>query len=112
MAHQTPRRHNAPIRVLLIAPSVDILGGQAVQAARLFDKLREEPGVKVGFLPVNPRLAGPLGKLQAIKYLRTVITSGVYLATLIARVWRYDVVHVFSASYLSFLLAPTPAILI
>jgi glycosyltransferase involved in cell wall biosynthesis len=31
--------------------------------------------------------------------------------SLLARVYRYDVIHVFSASYLSFVLAPTPAIL-
>ena len=32
--------------------------------------------------------------------------------TLLAPVWRYDLIHVFSASYLSFVLAPAPAILI
>jgi glycosyltransferase involved in cell wall biosynthesis len=31
---------------------------------------------------------------------------------LLLRVWRYDVIHVFSASYFSFILAPTPALLI
>ncbi len=109
---QAPNRNAAPIRVLIVAPSIDILGGQAVQAARLVEKLRKEPGLKVGFLPVNPRLPSPLRKLQAIKYVRTAVTSAIYLAMLLARMWRYDVVHVFSASYLSFVLAPTPAILI
>jgi glycosyltransferase involved in cell wall biosynthesis len=32
--------------------------------------------------------------------------------SLLARVYRYDVLHIFSASYWSFMLAPTPAILI
>jgi glycosyltransferase involved in cell wall biosynthesis len=35
-----------------------------------------------------------------------------YWALLFARVRRYDIIHVFSASYFSFLLAPTPAILV
>ena len=105
-------RNDETIRVLVVAPSIDILGGQAVQAARLIEKLRREPGLKVGFLPVNPRLPSILRKIQAIRYARTVVTSAVYLATLLARVWRYDVVHVFSASYLSFVLAPAPAILV
>jgi L-malate glycosyltransferase len=101
-----------PLRVLIVAPSLDILGGQAVQAARLFERLRKEASLEVGFLPVNPRLPGLLRKLQAIKYLRTVVTSVAYVASLLSRVRNYDVVHIFSASYLSFVLAPTPAILI
>ena len=111
-AQQAPNQNDGTIRILIVAPSIDILGGQAVQAARLTEKLRQEPGLKVGFVPVNPRLPSILRKIQTIKYVRTVVTSAVYLATLLARVWRYDVVHVFSASYLSFVLAPAPAILI
>jgi glycosyltransferase involved in cell wall biosynthesis len=63
-------------------------------------------------LPINPRLPGPLRLLQSVKFVRTIITSAVYLSLLAVRLWRYDVIHVFSASYLSFLLAPTPAILL
>jgi L-malate glycosyltransferase len=101
-----------PPRVLIIAPSFDILGGQAVQAARLLKGLRAEAKFEVGFLPINPRLPGVLRKLQAIKYVRTVVTSFLYLGTLLVRVRKYDVIHIFSASYFSFILAPTPAILV
>ena len=101
-----------PVRVLIVAPSLDILGGQSVQAARLFERLRKEGSLEVGFLPVNPRLPGVLRKLQSVKYVRTGVTSLLYVASLLVRVRKYDVVHVFSASYLSFVLAPTPAILI
>lgn len=90
---------------------MDILGGQAVQAARLMTRLREEPSLEIGFLPINPRLPGILRKLQAIKYVRTIVTSIMYCATLLARVRNFDVIHVFSASYFSFVLAPTPAIM-
>jgi L-malate glycosyltransferase len=100
------------LRVLIVAPSFDILGGQSVQAARLLERLRQEPGLEVGFLAVNPRLPGVLRKLQAIKYVRTVVTSIAYLASLLNRVRKYDVLHIFSASYFSFLLAPTPALLV
>ncbi len=106
-AQETPR-----LRILMVAPSFDILGGQAVQAARLLERLREQPCFEVGFLPINPRLPGLLRKLQAIKYVRTIVTSILYCWTLLARIPRYDIIHVFSASYFSFLLAPTPAILI
>jgi glycosyltransferase involved in cell wall biosynthesis len=91
---------------------LDILGGQSVQAARLIERLSGEAPLDVGFLPINPRLPGVLRRLQRIKYVRTVVTSIAYLASLLLRVRRYDVIHIFSASYLSFVLAPTPAILI
>ncbi|HEV2763636.1 MAG TPA: glycosyltransferase family 4 protein, partial [Pyrinomonadaceae bacterium] len=99
-------------RVLIVAPSTDILGGQAVQAARLLERFREEPSIEVEFLPVNPRLPGPLRALQRVKYVRTVVTSAAYVASLLRRVRRFDVIHIFSASYFSFVLAPTPAVLV
>lgn len=99
-------------RVLIVAASVDIMGGQAVQAARLVQHLKEEPAIEVGFLPINPRLPGVLRKLQAIKYVRTVTTSLLYWAKLLANVPRFDTIHIFSASYLSFLIAPTPALIV
>ena len=102
----------AKVRVLIVAPSFSILGGQSVQAARLLERLKQEPSLEVGFLPINPRLPWGLHRLQRIKYLRTVVTSIAYVLSLLVRVYKYDVIHVFSASYFSFVLAPTPAILV
>src|ERR1044071_1025859 len=99
------------LRVLIVAPSFDILGGQSVQAARLLDRLRQEPSLEVDLLPINPRLPGQFAYLQRIKYVRTIVTSIAYVLSLLLRVYKYDVLHVFSASYFSFVLAPTPAIL-
>jgi L-malate glycosyltransferase len=101
-----------PIRVCIVAPSLSILGGQAVAAQRLLERLRAVPGLEVEFLPHDPRTNALLRLLQRVKYVRTVATSIAYVASLIRTLPRYDVVHVFSASYWSFLLAPTPAILI
>jgi glycosyltransferase involved in cell wall biosynthesis len=114
MSHktQTIDAMGKPLRILVVGPSLDILGGQAVQAARLIARLREVPSLEVDFLPINPRCPGMLRKLQAIKYVRTVVTSVFYVFSLLARVPKYDVLHIFSASYFSFVLAPTPAILI
>jgi len=100
------------VRVLIVAASLDILGGQAVQAERLIRHLQNEPTLRVAFLPINPRLPGILRKLQSIKYVRTVTTSILYILNLLREVRKYDVIHIFSASYLSFLIAPTPAILV
>ena len=57
-----------PIRVLLIAPSLEIVGGQSVQAARLLDALRGEPDIEIEFQPINPRLPGVLRELTAAGY--------------------------------------------
>jgi glycosyltransferase involved in cell wall biosynthesis len=91
---------------------MDILGGQAVQLARLHDRLRSTPGIEVGFLPMNPRLPGPLRLLQRVKYVRTIATSIGYWTLLFSRIRRFDVVHAFSPSYWAFLLGPVPAILV
>jgi glycosyltransferase involved in cell wall biosynthesis len=100
------------IRVLVAAPSLDIYGGQALMAARLIERLREEPTLKVAFQPHNPRLPRGFGWLQRIKYVRTVATTLAYFAMLAGRAWRYDIIHIFTASYYSYLLSAVPALLV
>lgn len=103
---------NRPVKILVVAASMDIVGGQAVQAVSLIEHLKQEPSVAVDFLPVNPRLPGVLRKLQSIKYVRTITTSILYWWKLLTTVPSFDVIHIFSASYFSFLLAPSPAIIV
>jgi glycosyltransferase involved in cell wall biosynthesis len=66
----------------------------------------------VRFLPINPRLPGPLASLQRIKYLRTVLTTSVFLAGLVRAIRRCDLLHVFAAAHWSFLMNPAPAVLL
>jgi glycosyltransferase involved in cell wall biosynthesis len=99
------------LRVAIVAPSLRILGGQAVQAHRLVEAWRNDPDVEAWLIPVNPLPPGPLSHAVKIKYLRTVVTEATYLASLVRHLRRADIVHVFSASYTSFLLAPLPAML-
>ncbi len=101
-----------PVRVCVIGPSLDIIGGQSVQAQLLVDGLRQSNCVVVSFLPVNPRLPGVLRALQRVKYVRTVVTSIVYVWSLVRIARSHEVLHAFSASYWSYLLAPLPAIFI
>jgi glycosyltransferase involved in cell wall biosynthesis len=95
-------------RVALVAPTLDILGGQGVQAAALARALRAD-GVDVDFVPVNPRFPRGLGWLRRVPVARTLLNEAMYLLAL-PRLRGADVVHVFSASYWSFVLAPLPAI--
>jgi L-malate glycosyltransferase len=100
------------LRVLVVAPSLDILGGQSRQAIRLMEGLKPEPGLEIGFLPHNPRLPGILRKLQSIKYVRTVVTTFYYIALLLWRVRQYDIIHIFCASYYSYSMSAIPALAI
>jgi glycosyltransferase involved in cell wall biosynthesis len=98
------------LKVAFVAPSLRILGGQAVQADRLLRAWRSDPDVEAWLVPVNPPPPGMLRALVSIKYLRTIVTEAVYLPLLLRELAKADVVHVFSASYTSFLLAPLPAL--
>ena len=89
-----------------------ILGGQAVQADRLLTAWADDPDVQAWLVPINPDPPGPLRAATKIKYLRTVFTQLTYWPLLLHELRRADVVHVFSASYFSFLLAPLPAVLV
>lgn len=100
------------VRVCVVAPSPDLVGGQARQAELLIRGLQDDAAISVGFIPHNPRFPGPLSVLQRIKYVRTVTTTAAYWLLLVARLWRYDVVHAFSASYYSYLLSALPAVVV
>ena len=92
-----------------MAASLDILGGQGVQAHALVEALKGD-GYDVRFIPINPRFPAGLGWLRRHRFVRTLVNQALYLPSL-RRLRQADVVHVFSASYWSFLLSPVPAML-
>jgi glycosyltransferase involved in cell wall biosynthesis len=89
-----------------------ILGGQAVQADRLLRAWAPDREVDAWLVPINPVPPGPFRRAINIKYLRTVATQLTYWPLLVRELRHADVVHVFSASYFSFVLAPLPAVLV
>jgi glycosyltransferase involved in cell wall biosynthesis len=100
------------LTIAIVAPSLGILGGQAVQAARLLRSWRDDPDVRAWLVPVNPQPPRGLRWTTRVKYLRTIATQAFYWPSLVRELRKADVVHVFSASYFSFLLAPLPAVLV
>lgn len=106
------RAQRRRLRVAMVAPSIRILGGQAVQAARLLRAWTGDPDVDAWLVPINPTPGRPWDRALDLKFLRTVVTQLWYWPLLLRELRRADVVHVFSASYLSFLLAPLPAVLV
>jgi len=96
-------------KIALVAASLEILGGHAIQASILARGLRRE-GYHVTFIPINLPFPSGLQWLRQYPYARTLLNQMLYLPSLV-RLRLVDVVHIFSASYWSFLLAPVPAIL-
>lgn len=96
-------------RIAIVAPSLEILGGQGVQAQMMLRQLRAD-GYDVIFVPVNPAFPRGLRWLRRLPYARTLLNQALYVPSL-ARLRHVDVAQVFSASYWSFVVSPLPAIL-
>ena len=96
-----------PPTIALVAPTLETLGGQGIQAHLLAEMLNRD-GFRVLFVPINPRFPAALQWLRGIPYVRTLLNEALYVARL-PELGQADVVHLFSASYWSFLLAPAPA---
>jgi len=98
-----------PLRIALVAAGLDgAAGGQAIQAHLLVQRLREA-GHHVVFLPIDPPFPRGLRWLKRVRFARTLVNQALYIPSL-RRLREVDSVHVFSASYGSFFLAPAPAI--
>jgi len=110
MTDRGPRTRQ--LKIAIVAPTLSILGGQAVQADRLLRAWEDDPDVQAWLVPVNPAPPGLLRHLLRFRGPRTVVTQLTYWPLLVRELRRADIVHVFSASYLSFILSPLPAILI
>ncbi|MBC7896763.1 MAG: glycosyltransferase family 4 protein [Cytophagaceae bacterium] len=97
-----------PIRVLLIGPSMKILGGQSVQIEQVLKHVGARPEIDIQFQWMNAPLPAPF---RDIRFLRTVLAWLVYVPVLFARAWRYDVLHAFTAAYWGYYIWVLPALL-
>lgn len=104
------RAERKPGVIALVAASLDTPGGQGIQAHWLAEHLSAD-GFSIMKVPVDSTFPRGLRWLRKYPYLRTVLNEILYLARL-TRLSGADVVHVFSASYFSFLLGPAPALLL
>ena len=100
---------SASLRIALIAASPAIVGGHSVQA-RAIAKGLSAANHRIAFIPIDVRFPMGLRWVRRLPYARTLLNQILYIPSLF-RIAASDVVHVFSASYWSFLLGPAPAIL-
>jgi glycosyltransferase involved in cell wall biosynthesis len=97
------------LRVCIVAPSLRYVGGQSVQADLLLRHWQNDPDIDISFLAVDPPLPRALAWAESIPGLRTILREPIYFCHLWRGLKDVDIAHIFSASYWSFLLAPTPA---
>jgi glycosyltransferase involved in cell wall biosynthesis len=97
------------LRVVFVAPSLRYVGGQSVQADLLLRNWRNDQAVEAKLVPIDPVFPRGFGWIEKIPFLRTLIREPLYLWSLWCNLEHADVVHIFSASYWSFLVAPAPA---
>ena len=110
MQHSATGRENPPLQVAMVGPSLRTwLGGQEVQLDSLVRDWAGDDSVQILLVLNNPRLPAALGWAERIPLLRTLLRSPLYVQLVWRAARQADIVHVFSASHSSFLLAPLPA---
>ncbi len=97
------------LRVCIVAPSLRYVGGQSVQADLLLRHWQNDSDIDIHFLAVDPPLPRVLAWAESIPGLRTILREPIYFWHLWRGLKDVDIVHIFSAAYWSFLLAPAPA---
>ncbi len=98
------------IHVLIIGPSLDFVGGQAVQASRLLTALGSLSQLEITFFPISPRPPKILAWAGKVPFLRTLVSFVVYILRLAFETHKYDVLHIFTAGLSSYTLWTIPAL--
>ena len=111
-ARPKPKQNATHLRVALVAPSLRHAGGQSVQADLLLRHWQNHPKVRARLIPIDLEFSIWLRLAERVPFLRTMVRTPFYLLSLFRESKGVDVLHIFSASYASFLLAPAPALLI
>ncbi|HEV2383352.1 MAG TPA: glycosyltransferase [Terriglobia bacterium] len=100
------------LKVAIVAPSLRYVGGQSVQADLMVRCWQQDTAVEAWPIYVDPPLPRGLRWMERIPFLRTLVREPIYLTALWRGLRDCDIVHIFSASYWSFLVAPAPALVV
>lgn len=95
------------IKVALVAPSLKNVGGQSIQAKRLFDAFARDESIEMEFVENDPETL-----FQNIKFFRTVFSSVKFCARLLRKIPRGEIVHVFSSGTTSYIISTLPPLFI
>jgi len=97
------------LRLAIVAASLRYVGGHSAQANSMLANWQDDSAVKAQLIPIDPSFPRGLKWAESVPFLRTVLREPLYLFTLWRGIRSADIVHIFSASYWSFLLATAPA---
>jgi L-malate glycosyltransferase len=101
------------LRIALIGPPLKFLfGGQEVQASDLVACWSHDPEADVDFVSSRPDLPHFLRIIDNLPYLRTIARFPLYLSRLCRAAYKVEILHVFAASFSSFLVATAPALVV
>jgi glycosyltransferase involved in cell wall biosynthesis len=95
------------VKVLIVATSMRVIGGQSIQAKRLLDAFENDSEIEMKFLPNNPETP-----FQKIKYLRTIFASLKFWWSLLTKVYKFDAVQVFSSATTGYIIATLPPLVV
>jgi L-malate glycosyltransferase len=98
-----------PPRVVLVAPSTRMIGGQARQAEVLRTQLERDGIAHVTFVAIDRELPAVIRRIPLI---RTALNIVAFVLALVRALRGANVVHSFSASYASYLMHPLPALIL
>jgi glycosyltransferase involved in cell wall biosynthesis len=98
---------NGKIKVLLVAPSMKIVGGQSIQAKRLLDAFAADEKIEFEFLENNPEAL-----FRNVKLLRTIFTSVKFWFLLFRKIPKTGIVHVFSSGTTSYIISTLPPLFV
>lgn len=93
-------RNSKKIRVLIISPSMRVIGGQSVQSQRLQETFETDEKIELEFLPNDPK-----NIFQNVKFLRTIFTSLKFWFLLLTNLYKFDVAHIFSSGGTSYIIS-------
>ena len=93
----------------IVGASPRSIGGQSVQAEILVRRWQEDPDVEARFIAIDPVLPRWIAWVEKLPGVRTMVRQPFYWRALWRGMLDADCVHIFSASYWSFLFAPLPA---
>jgi len=97
------------LSIAIVAASPRWIGGHSVQAELMMRHWQGDPAVDPRFVAIDPELPSWISWVEQVPFLRTLIRQPLYWAALWRGMQDAEIVHIFAASYWSFLLAPVPA---
>lgn len=95
------------IRIAIIAPDMNAVGGQSIQANRLIEAFTYDKQIFVELIANNPKLT-IFSFLQNIPIIKTLATSLKFWFLLLKKMPKFDVIQVFSSGTTSYLISTLP----